>query len=370
MVNQKTKMDFYVTLPSNTPDVSSINQTNQFRVTLPNTVELSGQWEVGLVEILYPHSWPNLMGNPMPEVPESFNEWLLIANTRFTDKNPNMVYFRYIPFGEAMEIAIIPPGNYDNANELTQAIQKGLEQQNDIIKAREKLKLQLKNRPARGLGSRWGAMLGKNAILQTTDLKNVEQKQNEKPIPQLPSVIEEEEHVPTLSENDEESIKKLPNVHESIQFSYDQILKWIVVTIDKNVIEGIGFSNQLQYMLGLDEGVTSGPLVRYLTHTKTTAKYPVDLRTGFYAMFVYCDIVESQILGNVQVPLLRIVPTEGKYGDIINTTFQNPHYVPVLKKQFSTVEISIKDDRNRLVPFDFGKCILKLHFRKKRPIPL
>ena len=51
--------DFYVTLPSNTPDKR--NSTSNFRVRLPEEIQLPpGAWEVALVEIQFPCSWNNV----------------------------------------------------------------------------------------------------------------------------------------------------------------------------------------------------------------------------------------------------------------------------------------------------------------------
>ena len=53
--------DFYLTLPSNSSmDVYPDNTMANFKTRLPNRVELEGRWEVGLVEMQYPHSWYNL----------------------------------------------------------------------------------------------------------------------------------------------------------------------------------------------------------------------------------------------------------------------------------------------------------------------
>src|SRR6218665_3155910 len=52
---------FYVTLPSNSsiryyPD----NTTTRYTTRLENTLALTGDWEVGLIEIQYQHTWFNL----------------------------------------------------------------------------------------------------------------------------------------------------------------------------------------------------------------------------------------------------------------------------------------------------------------------
>ena len=41
-------------------DVYPDNTMAHFKTKLPNRVELDGRWEVGLVEMQYPHTWYNL----------------------------------------------------------------------------------------------------------------------------------------------------------------------------------------------------------------------------------------------------------------------------------------------------------------------
>ena len=43
----------------------------------------------------------------------------------------------------------------------------------------------------------------------------------------------------------------------------------------------------------------------------STAGRQVDLEYGFQDLFIYCDIIQSQYVGDALVPLFRIVPVEG-----------------------------------------------------------
>ena len=53
--------DFYLTLPSNNSmEYYPENILAQFTSRLPNAINLSGDWEVGLVEIQYPQNWFNV----------------------------------------------------------------------------------------------------------------------------------------------------------------------------------------------------------------------------------------------------------------------------------------------------------------------
>ena len=98
-----------------------------------------------------------------------------------------------------------------------------------------------------------------------------------------------------------------------------------------------------------------------------TAPNVCDLQRVFYSLFVYCDVVEHVVVGDVKAPLLRTVNIAGKEGFTVNRIFQTVQYVPVQRKQFSTIEIDIRDDTGRPVPFQRGKVIVTLHFRRKRP---
>ena len=134
----------------------------------------------------------------------------------------------------------------------------------------------------------------------------------------------------------------------------------LVVKINTEQIQAVYLTRHLQYMLGF------GETLQTFAEAKTVAQYPPDMRAGFSNMFIYCSIVEPQIVGDSMEPLLRIVPVEGRFGDIVERVYNNPHYVGCLSKSIGSISISIKDDRNQLVPYQFGKVLVNLHFRKKR----
>jgi len=57
-------VQFYLHLPRNSSLDKFPNSTlTEYRVGLPQTVSLAGDWEVGLTEIHYPHSWNNVQGD-------------------------------------------------------------------------------------------------------------------------------------------------------------------------------------------------------------------------------------------------------------------------------------------------------------------
>ena len=52
---------FYLTLPSNaSTDIFPDNKTTGYRIKLPQTIDLEGDWEVGVYSIIYPNTWYTL----------------------------------------------------------------------------------------------------------------------------------------------------------------------------------------------------------------------------------------------------------------------------------------------------------------------
>ena len=96
------------------------------------------------------------------------------------------------------------------------------------------------------------------------------------------------------------------------------------------------------------------------------AETVVDLRRGFESLYVYSGIVEPRIVGDKIAPLLRIVPITGRHGAMVTASFDHVQYIPVLSREFGTIETEIRDDTGRLVPFGCGKVTVTMHFRRRR----
>ena len=57
-------MMFYLTIPSNSSlHLYPNNTLTHFTTQLAKDIDLQGQWEVGLSEIQYPHTWHNMSDN-------------------------------------------------------------------------------------------------------------------------------------------------------------------------------------------------------------------------------------------------------------------------------------------------------------------
>jgi hypothetical protein len=82
---------------------------------------------------------------------------------------------------------------------------------------------------------------------------------------------------------------------------------------------------------------------------KISSLYAADINGGFSSMYVHTDIIDAQFVGNVKVPVLRIVNIEWEYGNIVHASFRNLQYVPVKINSFETIEANIKNDQSENV---------------------
>ena len=241
---------FYLTLPSNASlDVFPDNKTTSYRVKLPQTIDLEGNWEVGLYSISYPNTWYTLQKGFDTHIYYADQSGLFLA-------------------------AIVDYGYYTSIEDLAKAINASLLATGDV---------------------------GDNILLTHTALTG----------------------------------KVTVQMKNGFQF---------------------GLAKPLSIMLGFGEKDV-------IVKKTTESPYVADLTT-VSTIYVYCDIVEPQIVGDTSAQLLKSIPVEGKFGDIITKTFTNLQYVPIRTKSFEAVEVLLRNDTGDPVPFERGKVVITLHFRQ------
>ena len=118
----------------------------------------------------------------------------------------------------------------------------------------------------------------------------------------------------------------------------------------------------LQSMLGFRQAIF--PAGEYVSD------WVADVKKGLNYLYVYCPLVEPRMVGDAQVPLLKIVPVAGRDGEIITRVFDPIQYCPLLQRRFQTVEIDIRDDTGSLVPVERGRVVVTLHCRKRKEFSL
>ena len=99
---------------------------------------------------------------------------------------------------------------------------------------------------------------------------------------------------------------------------------------------------------------------------KHKAPYVSDVHKGHHSLYLYCPLIEPRTVGDAQVPLLRIVPVAGRDGEMMTRAFDPIQYCPLAQRRFQDIQIDIRDDTGKVVPFERGRVVVTLHCRKKK----
>ena len=81
-------------------------------------------------------------------------------------------------------------------------------------------------------------------------------------------------------------------------------------------------------------------------------------------IFVYCNIVQPQIVGDKLIPLVAIVPYQ-KSTETYETFYpvENIHYIPVQTKAFQNIKVHLRSSTEEPIPFEHGRAAITLHLR-------
>lgn len=86
---------------------------------------------------------------------------------------------------------------------------------------------------------------------------------------------------------------------------------------------------------------------------------------SFQTMYVYSDLIESLVVGDVQANLLRMILPRGQPGEMVADETKRPTYHRLRTSIFSSVEMNTRSDTGRLISFASGAVRITLHFRRR-----
>jgi hypothetical protein len=150
-------------------------------------------------------------------------------------------------------------------------------------------------------------------------------------------------------------------VNFTVKFGYNSITnKFSVET--KGSQNALFMSSELQKILEIVIGTTP------IGNQVVIATDVFELNRSLNFIYVYCDVASYSIVGDTKAPLLRVCIINGKHGEIIRTIFTHPHYVPVARKEFDSIQILLSTELGQPFPFLFGKSVAALHFRRRHSL--
>ena len=258
--------NFYVSLPSNSsfehyPD----NKPGHFYTTLPKNIELSGNYEIGLSEIIFPNSYNNVHSKSLG--------FKLLFKPVFKSTDDGFIE-------EETEFFYLEPGLYPTLSSLASSLNNLLRQ-------------------------------NRSKTRDTTPIK----------------------------------------------FYFDITSKRFNLTINTKGIK-ITITDKLAELIGFSQTEFENP--------QKASSVSANIHIHTFIVYVYCDLVEHRLVGDVMAPLLRTVPIIDKLTDVTHLIYEKPHYIPLAKRHFNIVEILLATDSGKELHFKSGKCIVTLHIRPKR----
>jgi len=306
----ETPHQFHVTLPSNASmQTYKTNTIANYTTLLPHRLELQGRWQVGLVDLAYPVSWHNV----------GKSEWFKVV----ASSGPKG---RDIGEGAVR----LSEGHYSSPKDLIDYM-------------------------AYAWSDYWARL-------------RKEMRQHTEPPPVIKQIVPAGTRLTPIEQlsKEREDVATVPDVNaSSLQINFNE--KTLKARIKLNSMShALSLSPALSDILAIKENSWTVPHIRWQQDTVKTyqSDTEVDVNRGQHTLFVYCNIVEDSIVGDVQAPLLRAVTTRGIPGQTTRETFDRPLYVALKTNNFDSIEISLKTETGELLPFNFGNSFVTLHFKR------
>lgn len=323
---------FYVQLPSN----SSVygNKPCEFLTRLAKKLSFNSEWSVGLAVISYPHSWPSIGTSDAQFIEIYWRYPKYILEEKFNE----FYVQKLLPSSTRIEV---PRSKHFNAERLEDALL------NLIRDAGKKLSLDLDAKIIKCIEGRIRPSLSKD------DPVNVV----------FENIIKEARRLSNLLKNLRYHLKfEYIKEFQRFKISYSSLfesknIENIEDVPDDDCIIGVNISQQLAYVVGLES--------TKLPASGNYASFSPDMLGGISSLYVYAPgLIESVIIGDTTAPLLRIVHVKGMPDDNVEDIYAAVQYHKLLVKELSEIKIEIRTATGRLIPFEYGNCILTLHFRK------
>jgi hypothetical protein len=147
---------------------------------------------------------------------------------------------------------------------------------------------------------------------------------------------------------------------------FDKIRQKGVIELGEN--EGVSMSDELAKLLGFSKtkynNITINTDNTTYQNKKIISPNISSTNEREHLIYIYTNIIKNTLLGDQFAPILKVISVEGEYGKNIYQEFQRPMYIPLKIDQIQWIEISLRRDDGLLVPFETGKSVLTLHFRK------
>lgn len=364
--------DHFVVLPSNAcENVHPNNTAGQFHVSWENPLELNGKgWHVALTEMNYDYSPMSVNPSYGVEYSKLSSHTITLGNYAFIWKDRQSQ-----PYLRGPDLLEHPPKRppFDNWELPYFYID---EDGRICIYCTFRFSISLSGKM---MHSSWHHAAKKHRIL-ALEKPTISENKNE-PLIRVESLLYTTTHKITFPlllhwPTTEEMMRYLFHSLESVfsLFKYDD--GRIRFQIRGNITQ-IKLLNGFNFVMGFEKTLFANQGAEQLIWI---AEHPPQHHRGLTRMYIYASCCAPIRVGDVLVPLLRSVFVEDNneddgrnprrhsdFGKTKNFIIKNPMYLPVSSTTINTIEINIRDDSGRIIPFSEGSVTsLTLHFKQNQ----
>jgi hypothetical protein len=145
-----------------------------------------------------------------------------------------------------------------------------------------------------------------------------------------------------------------------LKFTFDKRLDRIRMQILNSLETTVIFSADLLEFMGFPRKMI------VLKELDRMEPKPFDVNRGLNLMYVYCDAASHGIVGDIKTPLFRVFNPVGRHGDLVRLTYDRPHYVPIGRREFDRITITINNELGEPITIRSGQFVTTLHIRRRR----
>jgi hypothetical protein len=159
-------------------------------------------------------------------------------------------------------------------------------------------------------------------------------------------------------------LNSLAVVGDNMRLEYNEDSNRVDVIVKPGERKQVNLSPKLREMMGFDPATIVDDWI-----FPGLAPKPINMyRNVHRQIFVYCDVVEPQLVGDSMERVLYTVgiPDVSKFGHLFKDRYDTPDYIPLLKTHFHTIEINMKTYEDKPAPFEFGPSLVKVHIRRRQ----
>ena len=374
---------FFVYLSSNVDHPFGANTNSNFTTKLANPLRLYGNWEVGLTEISYTNSYSNVPGSLIyfRNVFDRMEDisWKPLLHADFPGGHYHSPAGVCEVLNELIEAAVAEhhpnwkqaPYLYYNKTTNRVDIYSGIEKFNNAYRP-------IFIRFDKGLEEYFGfrAM----PVYELVQERKLEYTPNN--TARIINIMTKHTNTPRHLFTFDRDPPRSMNKNNIMPLLMNQIATSLADTVRENIrnsegqSKGQGTPEEIKLegqSVSADSSTVTQPDDQTAIRTVTAwyvakSDEACDFKGGIYSFNVYASNVDPVNIGDVNAPLLAIVPTPPSgfsFGDQFVVKFEHPQYKKVMNSEIDTIEINIRKDSDtgELVPFSFGRTIIVLHFR-------